>query len=313
MSVVALATIGECMIELSGEQNGLWRMGFAGDTFNTAWYARALLPNDRRVAFITALGDDPFSREMTAFIAAAGVDSERIRPIPGQRPGLYIITLNRAERSFTYWRGQSAARQLAEEEDWLRRALAGVEMLYFTGITLAILPPRGRQRLFSLLAERRRIGTRIAFDPNFRQALWPDADEARSSMTAALRLADIALPTFEDEAKLFGERSAEATCERIAALGVAEIVVKNGSRPCLVVSGKAHQRVPAVTPERVIDTTGAGDAFAGVYLAARLTGSLPAASARLAHLAAAEVVGVHGALARIEGNKLLEAAEMGGS
>ncbi len=81
MKPVAFASIGECMIELSAGKGADWRMGFAGDTFNTAWYVRAMLPKAKRVAYVTALGDDPFSDKMRDFIAGAGVETDRIRKI----------------------------------------------------------------------------------------------------------------------------------------------------------------------------------------------------------------------------------------
>ena len=302
MKPVSFASIGECMIELSGRGDDLWQMGFAGDTFNTAWYARAVLPAERRVAYVTALGDDPFSERMRAFIDAAGVETDRIRTIPGRRPGLYAITLREGERSFTYWRGESAARQLADDDARLDKALADAELLYFSGITLGILTPAARQRLFDAIGDRRREGVRIAFDPNFRAALWPDLDEARAAMQAALGLADFALPTFDDEAKLFGDGSPEATAERIAALGAGEVVVKNGANPCLVLAEGFRASVEPARPPRIVDTTGAGDSFGGAYLAARLLGRKPVEAAKLGHAVAAEVVGVHGALANIERN-----------
>ena len=88
MKPVSFAAIGECMIELSGREGDLWSMGVAGDTFNAAHYVRAVLPRDRRVAYVTALGDDPFSRRISNFIAARGVETDRIRELPGRRPGL---------------------------------------------------------------------------------------------------------------------------------------------------------------------------------------------------------------------------------
>src|SRR5687768_16763886 len=111
------------MIELSVRGDDLWRLGFAGDTFNAAFYARAVLPPERRVGYVTAIGDDPFSDRMLEFVAANGVETDRIRRVAGRRPGLYAITLQGAERTFTYWRGESAARRLADDADWLEAAL----------------------------------------------------------------------------------------------------------------------------------------------------------------------------------------------
>ena len=308
MEPVSFASIGECMIELSGGEGDVWRMGFAGDTFNTAWYARKILPAERRVAYVTAVGEDPFSKRMVEFMRGAGVETGRIRSVPGRRPGLYAISLEGAERGFTYWRGESAARTLADDPGWLRSALAGAEMLYFSGITLAILAADRREQLLLTVSERREKGARIAFDPNFRPVLWPDRAAARAAMEAACRTADVALPTFSDEAELFGDASPEETARRIAGWGVEEIVVKNGDEPCLVVAEGVRETVPPLAPDKVVDTTGAGDSFGGAYLAARITGLEPAAAARLGHAVAAEVIGVHGALAEIDRGKAMRRA-----
>ena len=304
MHPVTFAAVGECMIELSGSDGDLWRMGYAGDTFNAAWYARAILPEAEPVSYVTALGDDPFSAEMQAFIGNAGIDTDRIRIVPGKRPGLYAIALKGAERTFTYWRGEAAARQLADDSTWLAGALSGAKLLYFSGITLAILSPEAREKLLAALAAQRAEGARIAFDPNFRPALWPDRKAAQGAMEAALRISDVALPTFDDEARLFGDLSPKATLRRIGVLGPSEIVVKNGADPCLLSAEGTELTIPAAWPERVVDTTGAGDSFAGTYLAARLTGEPPEQAARMAHKVAAEVIGVHGALAKIDRDKI---------
>ena len=112
-------------------------------------------------------------------------------------------------------------------------------------------------------------------------------------------MADIALPSFSDEEALFGDAAPEATAERLARLGVAEIVVKDGQNAAFLRCGKVMERVPAATVGAV-DTTGAGDAFNGGYLAARLAGQPPLAAARLGHAVAAAVVQVFGALAPFE-------------
>src|SRR5690606_41992479 len=85
--------------------------------------------------------------------------------IPGARPGLYAITLTGAERSFTYWRGDSAARRLADDLDLLNKSLQNKELIYFSGITLAILEDPARANLFEAIRTARKAGSLIAFDP----------------------------------------------------------------------------------------------------------------------------------------------------
>ena len=96
MRMKGVAAIGECMLELSGRKGEDWRLGFAGDTFNTLWAMRALLPADVPADYVSAFGDDPFSRDQIAFFHGHDIGIARSPVIPGARPGLYAITLNAA-------------------------------------------------------------------------------------------------------------------------------------------------------------------------------------------------------------------------
>jgi 2-dehydro-3-deoxygluconokinase len=164
-------SIGECMIELASLGGDMMRKGFAGDTFNTAWYAQACRPEGWTVDYFTALGDDRASGEMLEFIQAAGVGTGHIKRMPGKAPGLYMIHLDKGERSFSYWRSVSAARELANDGDALAAAIDAADTVYFSGITLAILPPEGRNTLITLAAAARQEGKTVAFDPNLRPRL----------------------------------------------------------------------------------------------------------------------------------------------
>lgn len=291
-----IASIGECMLELSGKGNE-WRMGHAGDTFNTLWAIRALMPADATADYVSAFGDDPFSAQQLAFFAENGIGTANSPRIPGARPGLYAITLDGAERSFTYWRADAAARRLADDPAGLAKSLADRQLVYFSGITLAILDGKARASLLSALETARKAGSLIAFDPNYRPRLWASEAEARAALEPAIALADIALPTFPDEQMLYGDADPQATADRLRKAGVGEIVVKDGAGPALVAAGGETESIPAVQVARPVDTTGAGDSFNGGYLAARLLGHPPAEAARRAHKVAASVVQVHGALA----------------
>lgn len=300
MAGSGVVSIGECMLELSGTGGNGWRMGFAGDTLNTLWALRALTGPDRSANYVSAFGDDPFSRDQIAFFDVNGIGIGQSPVIPGARPGLYAITLNGAERSFTYWRNDSAARQLASLPDRLAKSLEGQALVYFSGITLAILEPAARKVLIGAVGAARKAGSLIAFDANYRPRLWASAEIARAAVNEALSVTDIALPTFPDEQSLYGDASPEATAERLSAADVGEIVVKNGDLPAFVCHDGRTGTVPAVRVEAPVDTTGAGDSFNGSYLAARLAGLSPLDATRKAHAVAAAVVQVRGALAPVE-------------
>jgi len=289
-------SIGECMVELSQAGAGLLRKGFAGDTLNTAWYARACLDQDWSVDYCTALGDDAMSDEMVAFFAEAGIGTESIRRIKGKAPGLYMISLKDGERSFSYWRDNSAARQLAADADFLRQAIEGADVVYFSGITLAIL---SRDDADTLLSEARRAkasGKLVAFDPNIRPRLWSGYDEMHATISEGARAASMVLPSFEDEALHFGDVSIEATIHRYRALGVRDVVVKNGADGITLDFDGEETFVPSQRVEQVVDTTSAGDSFNGAFIAHYLETRDASASARFAAKVAARVVSEHGAL-----------------
>lgn len=293
-----VASIGECMLELSGQTGPNWRMGFAGDTFNTLWALHAL-STERPATYVSAFGDDPFSQGQIAFFAENGIGIGSSPVIAGARPGLYAITLTGAERSFTYWRGDAAARQLASDHAALSKNLENQVLVYFSGITLAILDDAARATLLAAVARARAAGSTVAFDPNYRPRLWRRHEDAQAAIAEALAVTDIALPTFPDEQMLFGDATPQATAARLGQL-VSEVVVKNGEAPALIADNGTSHDVPAIHVAAPVDTTGAGDSFNGAYLAARLAGHAPVDAVLRAHRVAAAVVQVRGALAPFE-------------
>ena len=105
--------LGECLIELNGEPFGTMHQSFGGDTFNTALYLARLLKDGAAVHYATALGTDPLSDEFLRRWNAEGIEVDLVLRDSARRPGLYWVTRDeRGERSFTYWRGESAARHM---------------------------------------------------------------------------------------------------------------------------------------------------------------------------------------------------------
>jgi 2-dehydro-3-deoxygluconokinase len=291
-----LLAIGECMVELMQAEGGLMRKSFAGDTFNTAYYARQYLPADWSVDYFSAVGCDMISDEMLAFMEGHGIGTEHVARIEGRSPGLYMIHLNDGERSFSYWRSVSAAKLLARDGDRLRTAIEASDIIVFSGITLAILPA---EDIDTLLAELRRVkaaGKRVVFDPNIRPRLWDDGERMRATITEGARAAALVMPSLDDETTHFGDATLEETIARYRALGVDGQVVKDGSKGATLVFNNERSHVPSAEVTTIVDTTSAGDSFNGAFLARLATGANPEDAARFAADVAAAVIQHHGAL-----------------
>ena len=292
--------IGECMGELSPTGTaGEFRLGFAGDTFNTAWYLARCAP-DVEVAYLTAVGDDATSAQMAAFVRDSGIDDTFVQVAAGKTIGLYMISLSNGERSFSYWRGQSAARTLADDPALLDAAMGSADLIYFSGITLAILTPESRAALLSALRTARSAGKTIAFDPNLRPRLWASGTDMMDAIMQGAAVSDMALPSFEDEAEWFNDASPRATAERYLAAGAQTVVVKNGADPVLFCDPTTSADHPVAPVEALVDSTAAGDSFnAGIFAGLAAGHSLAEAVANACALSRA-VVQHRGALVAVD-------------
>lgn len=287
-----IVSVGEAMVELSAEA-GEWHVGHGGDTLNTAVH---LARSGHDVAYMTALGTDPFSAQLRAAWHSEGIDDRLILTHPTRPVGLYAIATDASgERSFTYWRDSSAARALFEIEAVTEAAMIAetADLLCFSLISLAILPPQGRTALLDLASRVRKRGGRVAFDGNYRARLWETPQAAVEARDAAIAVADIGLPTLEDEMLLGMAPDAHAVAAHWARLGCIETIVKLGAAGCLLPGG-AICPVPNVL--QPLDTSGAGDAFNAGYLAARMAGQSIAQAARRGHALAGWTVTRRGAI-----------------
>lgn len=289
-----IVCLGEAMLELSRKGED-WQLGYGGDTLNTAIHlARA----GHDVAYMTALGADPFSMDLRTRWQGEGVDCNLVVTHPTRQAGLYAITTDAAgERSFTYWRDTSAARAMFEVEA-IEGALAVAEhaqLFSFSLISLAILPGAGRERVIDLARRVQANGGKVAFDGNYRPRLWESVEVTREWRDEAIAIADIGLPTFEDEAALSGVESPDAVARHWRDLGCAEVVVKRGADGCTLPDGTDCPPPRRLDP---VDTSGAGDAFNGGYLAARMNGVNVAQAALAGHLLAGWNVMRRGAIPR---------------
>jgi 2-dehydro-3-deoxygluconokinase len=169
-------------------------------------------------------------------------------------------------------------------------------MIYLSGISLAILSDDCRESLITLLTLCRKKGLKVAFDNNYRPALWESAAHAQKIYKQMLAITDIAFLTFDDEQMLYGDDNEQQAITRTQALGVKEIVIKRGGDACYVVTSDSLNSVAPNPIKNIIDTTAAGDSFSAGYLAKRILGGTAQESALAGHLLAGTVIQHRGAI-----------------
>ncbi|WP_282077403.1 sugar kinase [Epibacterium ulvae] len=293
-----ICCIGEVMIELVNGRHGNITLGVAGDTYNTAVYLKRMLQQKHTVAYCTALGTDPYSAKIKEALHNYNIDTSCIEIRTDKIPGLYAVDTDAdGERSFTYWRSDAAARTLFQPPNTISfKTLAGFDLIYLSGITMAILPPDIRAALIDFIHTFKAGGGTVAYDSNYRPKLWENQAVAQDINTQLWQLADIALPSVDDEMELFSESTQTEVVARLQSLGVTYGALKQGAEGPLDL-GIQHAVAENLTQvSHVIDSTAAGDSFNAGYLASYVLGETSKSQLERGHNLAAKVITHPGAI-----------------
>ncbi len=293
---------GECMIELmatsQGKSSNTMQQSFAGDVFNTAVYLKRTFA-ELNVHLVTAVGKDQFSLDMIKYFDNENISSDFVFTSATKIPGLYSIQLDaQGERSFTYWRENSAARQVMQHiSDDVITQLSTGDMFFFSGISLAVIEPEARAQFWTLIDKLKAAGVQIVFDPNYRPRLWSGPKEAQEQFELAFEKSNLSLPGVDDFEQLFGMNSVEQVYNYCQHFALNELIIKNGEQGILVVVNGVSTEFLITPVANVVDTTSAGDSFNGVYLGARIYGYDISDAIALASKAAGFVIQHKGAIA----------------
>ncbi len=276
-SGAVLLAIGETMAMVAPiaavpvEEAETFRVDAGGAESNVAAHAAAL---GVTAVWYSRLGDDALGRRVASRVAARGVDVTRVDTDPRHPTGLYV---KNPGHGVTYYRAGSAASHLSRADaDAL--VLDGIDIVHLSGITAA-LSVSAAAFLARVIDRARGAGVMVSFDVNHRAALWP-AEAAAAPLLTLARRADIVFVGRDEAETLWGAATADAARALLPA--VRQLVVKDGAVGATVFEAGAAVFEPALVVD-VVEPVGAGDAFAGGYLAALLAGEPPAARLRLGH------------------------------
>lgn len=212
--------------------------------------------------------------------------------------GLYFIENDiHGERSFQYYRHESAAKMCFNAPNLnLAASLATSDIIYLSGISIAILDSKARQILFEQLVDAKQHGAAIFFDNNYRERLWANRDDTLKTLAHFHQLCDYLFVTFDDEKQLFGDKTIADTIMRYMQSDIATVVIKDSEKPCHVIKNKKHYTFPTPKVVKVTDTTGAGDSFNAGFIHALVQGQPLATQVATAQALAAKVIQHQGAL-----------------
>ncbi len=286
--------MGEPMLEFNQQKPGAdgrryYLEGHGGDTSNAAIAAARA---GASAGYITAIGMDAPGESFMRLWAAEGVDASCVIRNPDAPTAIYFVTHGPKGHEFTFYRTGSAASRY-RPEDVPVEAIRQAKILHVSGISQAI-SVSACDAVFRAIEVAREAGVRVSYDTNLRLRLWPAA-RAAAVMHAAIAGCDLVLPSLDDATALTGLKEPDAVADfylRLAPL----VLLKLGGDGCMVATREGRTRIAGHKVE-LVDATGAGDTFAGNFLARWLAGDDPVDAARYANAAAALKTTGYGAVA----------------
>ena len=287
-----LVTLGETMGLVVQNTPGAPRngepmsFGIGGSESNVAIGVRRLgVP----ATWIGRIGDDPAGAMILRELRAERVEAlTTLDPAP---TGLMLRWRPAAQRGrVEYYRRASAGSHLCEA-DIPQELISHAQVLHISGITLALGPGPAAAAAHAVSIARE-AGVTVSFDLNFRRALWSEA-EAQPALAAMVEQAEVVFAGADEAAIVTGARDPLDAALALEQLGPRQVLIKLGAEGCLArIDGSTHElAAPRVA---VLDTVGAGDAFAAGYLADLIAGAGPAQRLATAVAAGAWAVTVSG-------------------
>ena len=249
-----------------------------------AWAAHAGV----RTRFAGRVGASDVARH-TAALTAVGVEAV-LSADPDRPTGTIVIVVDGAARTMLTDRGANLGLRAADLPDVL---LDGVGTLLVSGY--ALFDPDVRGAVVDLARRARDRGAAVAVDPASVGFLSDVGPSVFLAWLDAMGGVDLLLPNRAEAALLAGEGSDPEAWAEVLRRRARTVVVKLGADGAVVATAAGTVAVPPAVATAVVDPTGAGDAFAAGFLAARSAGADPVAAARAGAVLGARAVGWPGA------------------
>ena len=260
-----VVALGELLIDftpggLSPSQNLLFERNPGGAPANVL---TALTRLGGKGAFIGKVGNDQFGQYLKEVLEYNNICTSGLRLSDEANTTLAFVHLDQhGDRSFSFYREHGADTMLKPDEvdyDIINRG----KIFHFGSLSMTSEP--SKSATLKAVEYAKKQGKLISYDPNWRPSLWLSESKAKQSMSLGLHYTDILKISEEEMEFLIEERDLEKASQRVFDLGIKLIVITLGSKGCYYRYARGSGQVNGYTA-KVIDTTGAGDAFLGALL-----------------------------------------------
>ena len=253
-----ILSIGEILADVIVDNTGKQKY-CGGAPFN-------LIVNAKRsgatAGFIGRVGNDETGKFLLEETSKYNLDYLDIQTDNNRETTLALVTLTDGERDFKFVRNDTADYNIDFDSIDFSK-YQNLKIIHLGSLMLS--EKSGVELANKIIDKAKSLGVKLSFDVNFRTDIFKDEKSAIETYLPFIKKADI-VKFSDDELLLFtGETDVEKGCKKIARSGQL-IVVTLGKKGSYYYIDGASGSVPTepVTP---IDTTGAGDAFYGTFLA----------------------------------------------
>jgi len=267
MANIDVIALGELLIDftLNGEStqgNPLFEANPGGAPCNVL---SMLSKMGKNTAFIGKVGNDQFGRILRDTIEEVGIDSKYLLKddeIPTTLA--FVHNMPDGDREFSFYRKPGADMMLGEND--IKEEMFEDAAIFHFG-TLSMTHEEVRKATIKALKYAKQKKMIISLDPNLREPLWDNLDNAREQMLKAVSYCDVLKISDNEIQFLTGEEDYDKGIEKLRSKYDIPLVCltmgKDGSRAYYK---DIRIEVKGFEQKKVIDTTGAGDTFCGSVL-----------------------------------------------
>ncbi len=222
-------------------------------------------------AFVGTVGDDGYGRFVQHDLAREGVDTRYLLPVRDAFTTMVIAMIEpNGERLVVAWPTQGGAHIHLRPDDISPQAIENAAWLHTSGMVLRDSPVR--EAVLHAMELARAAGVPVSLDLNLRLELWGWHDHIRETVTRAIALADVVFGSAAEEIVPLAQSDTVEAAALALTGGQRTVVARLGAEGALAVTPAGDSmRVPSFSTP-IVDTLGAGDAFDGGFIAARLAG-----------------------------------------